>query len=131
MTTLVISTPWYKKDEATGQSIGKPGQSHSWEKFFQTGKGLGYILYPDEFAKLQQGIIKGSSKLVMLRQGRGQRRAEARLTKLVQTPRQAKNGQWRYDVSFEDQKEVKPYVYLPAEKLKRNGVKVIITGNDC
>jgi len=130
MATLVISTPWYKKDEAD-HYIGKAGQSHSWETFFQTGKALGYILYQDEFAKLQQGIIKGSSKLVMLRQDRGQRRAEARLTKLVQTSRQAKNGQWRYDVYFEDQKELKPYVYLPAEELKRNGVKVIITGNDC
>ena len=125
MTTLVISTPWYKKD-AAGHNIGKPGQSHSWETYFQTGLGLGYILYPDEFAKLQQSIITGSSRLVMLRQGKNKRRAEARLTNLVPTPRQAKNGQRRYDVYFEDQKEVKPYVYhLPDEKLKWNGVKVI------
>lgn len=105
-------------------NIGKPGQSHSWETYFQTGIGLGYILYPDEFAKLQQGINTGSSKLVMLRQDKNKRRAEARLTNLVRRG-QAKNGQWRYDVYFEDQKEIKPYVYyLPNEKLKENGVKV-------
>lgn len=125
MATLVISAPWYKKDKA-GRSIGKPGQSHSWETYLGTGTGLGYILYPRELAKLQQGIIAGSSKVVLLRQDRNQRRAEARLTRLRRTPHQAKNGQWRYDVCFEDQGEVVPYAYyLPNEKLKENGVKVI------
>jgi hypothetical protein len=123
MTTLVVSTPWYKKDKA-GQSIGKPGESHGWETYLKTGIGLGYILYQAEFAKLQQSITRGSGKVVMLRQDRDQRRAEARLTKLVRTQSQAKNGQWRYDVYFEEQKQV-PYKYLENEKLTRRGVKVI------
>jgi len=125
MTTLVISTPWGKKDSTTGLSIGKPGQSHSWETFFTTGKGLGYILYPSEYSKLQQDLITSSVKVVMLRQDRKKRRAEARLINIVRTPHLAKNGQWRYDIHFEDQREIKPYIYLPKEKLKRNGVKVI------
>ena len=124
MTTLVISTPWYKKDEA-GNNIGKPGQSHSWETYFNTGIGLGYILYPAEINKLQQGISSGSCKIVILRNDKKPRRAEARLIKLKITPRQARNGQWRYDVHFEEPKEITPYVYLPYEKLKENGVKVI------
>jgi hypothetical protein len=122
MTTLVISTPWYKKD-GSGHNIGKPGQSQSWETYLKTGIGLEYILYPAEVNKLQQGISFGSCKVVMLRNDKKPRRAEARLIKLEKTPRQAKNGQWRYDVYFEDQKEV-PYAYLPNEKLKWNGVKV-------
>jgi hypothetical protein len=130
MATLVISTPWYKKDKS-GHDTGKPGQKNSWERYFTTGIGLGYILYQDEFNKLQQGIIKGCSKLVMLRNDKGQRRAEARLTGLVKTAYKAKNRQWRYDVYFEEQTEVRPYAYLPNETLKRNGVKVIITAKDC
>lgn len=125
MTTLVISTPWGKKDSTTGSSIGKPRQSHSWETFFITGRGLGYILYPSEYSKLQHALITSSVKVVMLRQDRKKRRAEARLIKIHPTPRLAKNGQRRYDIYFEDRKEIKPYTYLPKEKLKRNGVKVI------
>ncbi len=124
MTTLIIGTPWYKRDKKTGLNIGKPGQSHSWETYFNTGIGLGYILYPGEYNELQQSIKAGTSKLVMLRNGRNKRRAEARLTELKMTPRQAKNGQWRCDVYFIEQKEA-TYAYLPHEKLKRNGVKVI------
>jgi hypothetical protein len=122
MTNLVISAPWYKKD-GNGRNVGKPGQSHSWETFLKTGTALGYILYPDEFDKLQQGIDTGSVRVVMLRQDKNKRRAEARLTNLVNTQRQAKNYQWRYDIYFEEQKGV-PYMYLPNEKLKWNGVKV-------
>jgi hypothetical protein len=123
MTTLIISTPWYKKDDA-GHYVGKPGQLQSWETYLKTGIGLEYILYPAEVSKLQQSIDSGSCKLVMLRQDKDKRRAEARLTKLVITPKKGQN-QSRYDVHFVGQKEV-PYAYsLPMEKLKWNGVKVI------
>lgn len=123
MTTLVISAPWSKKDKA-GNSIGKPGQSGAWETFFKTGVGLGYMLYPHEVARLRQGIIIGSSKVVLLRNDYQKKRAEARLTDLKDTNCPAGKGGWRYDICFQDQKEV-PYVYhLPDEELKWNGVKV-------
>ena len=118
MTTLVISAPWYKKDEA-GSSIGKPGQSGSWETYFKTGKGLKYMVYQKERARLELG----SSKVVLLRNDYHPRRAEARLTKLVQTG-QSKNGQRLYDVYFEGQTKVLYAYHLPNEKLKRNGVKL-------
>jgi hypothetical protein len=118
MTTLVISAPWYKTDKV-GNNIGKPGRSGSWETYFATGKGLKYMLYQEEHAKLELG----SSEVVLLRNDQQPRRAEARLTNLVQTG-QSKNGQWLYDVCFEGQTEV-PYAYhLPHEQLKRNGVKL-------
>lgn len=125
MTKLIISTPWYKKDKS-GNNVGKPGQMNSWETYFQTGKGLGYILYPHEFDILQKSIKSDSCKLIMLRQDKNKKRAEANLTNLKQTSRQTKKGQWRYDIYFKNQIEIKPYVYnLPDEKLKENGVKVI------
>lgn len=112
MTTLVISTPWNKKDHTTGLSTGKPGQSHSWETFFATGRGLGYILYPSEYSKLQHALITSSVEVVMLRNDRKKKRAEARLIKIHPTPRFAKNGQRRYDIHFEDQKKIVPYAYF-------------------
>jgi hypothetical protein len=121
MPTLIISAPWYKKDSA-GNPTGRPGQPHSWETYFQTHVGLGYVLYPAEFNRLSGAI--GSAKVVLLRNDKKKLRAEARLTGLTRR-RQTKNGQWRYDVSFEDPREIKPYVYYPEEKLKENGVKVI------
>jgi len=122
LATLIINAPWHKKD-SKGNPIGHAGRSRSWETFFEKGIGLGYILYPREEAVLRPGF----STVVLLRTSKNhERRAEARLTELKRTPRQAKNGQRRYDIFFEDQKEVNPYVYLPKEKLKRNGVKVII-----
>lgn len=123
MRKLILSTPWYKKDQ-TGHSIGKPGQSHSWETYLQTGIGLGYILSQSEYSILKAAMLIDNVKVVLLRNDKDKRRAEAWLTNLVQTPRQAKGG-WRYDVHFKDPKVITPYNYPPIEKVKRNGVKVI------
>jgi len=125
MTTIVISAPWYKKDKA-GCSVGKCGQSNSWETFFKTGIGLGYMLYPGEVAALNKAISQGSGQVVLLRTSMNhRRRAEARLTGLKKTPWPTGTGGWQYDVYFEDQKQITPYVHLlPIEQLKRNGVKI-------
>jgi hypothetical protein len=133
MATLVISTPWYKKNPKTGLSTGKPGQGQSWEDYFKTHIGLEYILYEDEYQKLKKDIDKGCGKLVMLRNDKQKRRAEASLTRLKKTAVKAgpRHSLWRYDVYFGEPTEVLPYVYLPSEELKHNGVKVIITANDC
>ena len=123
MRKLILSTPWYKKDQA-GNNIGKPGQSHSWETYLKTGIGLGYILSSSEYSILNAAVRTDTVKVVLLRNDKNERRAEAWLTKLVQTPRKAKGG-WRYDAHFKDPKQITPYNYPPIEKLKRNGVKVI------
>lgn len=128
MATLVISTPWWEKG-----GKGKARQEHSWETYFETHIGLGYILSQYEYEKLKQGIDKGCGKLVMLRNDKQKRRAEASLTRLEKTAVRAgpRDSLWRYDVYFGEPTEVHPYVYLPSEELKHNGVKVIITANDC
>ena len=45
-TTLVISAPY---------SRGKPGTPNSFETYFQTGVGKGYIIHSTEIGKLQPG----------------------------------------------------------------------------
>ena len=73
---------------------------------------------------LDSAVHTESVQVVILRNDKDKRRAEAWLTKLVQTSIRAKGG-WRYDVHFKDQKQITPYKYLPIEKLKRNGVRVV------
>jgi hypothetical protein len=119
MATIVIHAPWYKKNKA-GQSIGKPGESHSWETFYKTGIGLGYMLYPDEVSLLN----RGPSTVILLRNDKQQRRAISRLIKLVPTNKSAGNGGLRYHVHFVKNIGEEKYSYQPAEKLKENGVKV-------
>lgn len=123
MHKLVISTPWYKKDEKTGKPSGRPGQPSSWETYMNTGKGLGYILTDYEYYILSSVMRKEPIQLVMLRNDKDKKRAEAWLKDLVQTEDRTRQG-WRYDVYFEKQTET-PYKYLSSEKLKLNGVKVI------
>ena len=123
MLTMVIGTPGYKKD-SKGFPIGRPNNSHSFETYLATGTGLGYELYPSEVASIQAALKSSSCKLVMLRNDMQKKRAEGRLIGIKQTPSRTKRNNWRYDVLFESQKEIKPYVYLPNEKLKHNGVKV-------
>lgn len=127
MRELILSTPWYKKDKATKTNIGAPGQSHSWETYtnINSQQALGYELYPNEYNILISEISNNKPvKVVLLRNDKCQRRAEAQLTKPDKTPRQTKRGYWRYDISFNNV-QVVPYKYLPAEKVKRNGVKLI------
>jgi hypothetical protein len=124
MRKLILSTPWYKKDEQTGKNIGRPGQSHSWETYMKTGIGLGYILTSNEYQILNGALGRGPVTVVLLRNDKEKKRAEAWLTKIIQTPRKAQGG-WRYDIHFKGQKEITPYVYMPTEKLKRNGVKIV------
>jgi hypothetical protein len=90
MTTSVIGTSWYKKDKL-GNSIGKPGKSHSWETFFKTGEGLGYELYTNEFDELQRSLKNSLCKLVMLRNGKIKRRAEGRLIRIDITPKKLRS----------------------------------------
>lgn len=124
MTTLILSAPWNKKNTA-GQRVGKPGGPLSWETYVHgTHIGVGYALYHKEWSKLTEALARGPVKVVLLRNDRQQRRAEARLTALRDTSRATRNWAKRYDVHFDDPVEM-PYEYLPEEKLKENGVKVI------
>jgi len=126
MPTLIISAPWYKKDNA-GNPTGRPNQRNSWETYVEVAHvGLGYMLYQSEYETLTTpaGVVRDDITVVLLRNDRNRRRAEARLTGLKRGE-QTKNGQWRYDVSFEDPREITPYVYGSEEKLKENGVKVV------
>ena len=75
MRKLILSTPWYKKDQA-GNNIGKPGQSHSWETYLKTGIGLGYILSPSEYSILNAAVRTDTVKVVLLRNDKNERRAE-------------------------------------------------------
>jgi len=124
MRKLILSTPWYKKDKQTGKNRGRPGQSYSWETYMKTGIGLGYILTSNEYQTLNGALGRAPVEVVLLRNDKKEKRAEAWLTKIVQTPRKAQGG-WRYDIYFKGQKEITPYVYMPIEKLKRNGVKIV------
>jgi|GEM_PF-1330195 len=87
-TTLVISAPY---------SRGKPGTPNSFETYFQTGVGKGYIIHSTEIGKLGPG-----STVVLLRQDKLKQRAEGILVKLVATSKTPKGNQ-RYDVYFKDQ----------------------------
>jgi hypothetical protein len=118
--TLIISTPWYKKDE-TGKSTGKPGEPNSFETYMQTGLGKGYAISKKDASKL----VEGSTRVVILRNDLNKRRAEGILVRLIKTDRKTPQGILRYDIQFKDQKEV-DYTYVkPVEKVDRHGVKVI------
>lgn len=117
-TTLILSTPWYKKDEA-GRSSGKPGEKYSFETYMQTTEGQGYALSQREVNKLGPG-----SKVVLLRNDRQKRRAEGIIISLIKTDKKTPQGIWRYNVKFRDIKEVE-YIYKPFEKVTRHGIRVI------
>ena len=110
-TTLIIHAPYNK---------GKPGTPNSFETYMQTGEGKGYAISQDEVSALCSG-----SRVVLLRNDRDKRRAEGVLVELVKTNKKSPQGIWRYDVCFQDQKEVEYSYMKPAEKLTRRGVKVI------
>lgn len=104
--TLVINAPEYK---------GKPGAPNSLEAYFNTGEALGYAIFQKDVSKLSQ-----DSKVVLLRKGKNQKRAEGSFVKLVYTGKTTPQGIKRYDVHFEGQRMVS---YKP-EKLNRFGVAV-------
>lgn len=117
--TLIITTPWYKKDEE-GNSAGKAGEPYSFEKYMQTGLGKGYAISKKDVSKLSPG-----SKVIILRNDMRKRRAEGILIRLIKTNRKTPQGILQYDVEFRDQKEL-DYSYMkPVEKVDRHGVKVI------
>lgn len=110
-TILIIHAPYSK---------GKPETPTSFETYMQTGVGKGYAISQKEVSLLCSG-----SKVVLLRNDRDKQRAEGILVKLVKTNAKTPQGIQRYDVCFQEQKEV-DYSYMkPAEKLTRRGVKVI------
>lgn len=121
MTTLVISAPWCHKDEV-GQSVGKPGEPHSFETYFKTGIGIGYAISDENYNKLSQAK---DCVVVLLRKDRLKQRAEGHLIKLSPTGKFI-HGRQRYDVHFKGQNIV---TYKP-EKLDHYGVAVPCS-SDC
>jgi hypothetical protein len=124
MTTLILGVPWNKIDKTTGIQIGRTGQSHSWETFVCTKRALGYELNTNQYNKLHSDIIaRLPVKVVLLRNDRNhQRRAEAQLTELC--PTIPTKRYLRYNISFENPKNIIPYTYSLSERLPYNGVRV-------
>ena len=122
ITTLVISAPWNKKDEA-GYNVGKPGKRYSFEYILKTGIGEGYAIGKKYISRLIPG-----SKVILLRNDKDKKRAEGILVKPpVPTGIYLPQGIQRYNVHFKDAKVVS-YRYMPKEKLNRQGVTVILSG---
>jgi hypothetical protein len=91
-TTLIIHAPYRR---------AKPGTPHSFETYFQTGVGEGYIIHDTKVGKLPPG-----STVILLRQDKEEKRAKGLLVELVRKSKTPK-GKQRYDVHFKDQKMVK------------------------
>lgn len=108
MLTLVIHAPAYKS---------APGTLHSFEDYFNTGKGIGYAIYQNDYGRLSQ---TKNCALVLLRKDRKKQRAEGHLVKLVATGEILNKNLQRYDVYFEKPKVI---AYKP-EKLNHYGVAV-------
>jgi hypothetical protein len=90
------------------------GEGETFEEMSLSGIARGYIISEGQLAQLSTGC-----DVVLLDKEKG-KRAEGRLKELEKKEK-AGNGQQRYDVHFEDGKQV-PY---KSESLNRNGVAVI------
>jgi len=125
MTSISLGVPWNKKNKTTGLHIGMTGQSHSWEIFMQNRYALGYELYTKEYNKVKSDLDAGHPiKIVLLRNDKDhKKRGEAYLVNLRQVGPTKKY--YRYDLSLGVPIEIRPYKYLPNERLKFNGVRVI------
>jgi hypothetical protein len=104
MTTLVIHAPKTKVES---------GQLHSFQDYFKTGIGIGYIIAKNKAISLIPPIT------VVLLDKDQKLRAEGNLIKIVPT-RKTPRGKQRYDVHFNGQRMV-PY---KPESIDRYGVSI-------